>query len=77
MTKENPYLSIVVTGRNDDYGGDFNERLQSSVKWWSYYALSLKSSMEYVFVNYNPIADKKDLSEIINWHRNDFFSVKL
>jgi hypothetical protein len=77
MAKDNPYLSIVVTGRNDDYGGDFNDRLQSSIKWWSSYALSLKFHLEYVFVNYNPIKDKKDLSEVIDWHSNDFFSVRI
>jgi hypothetical protein len=77
MTKIKPYLSIVVTGRNDDYGGDFNERLQSSVRWWSYFAHSFKLHTEYVFVNYNPITDKKDLSEIIEWCSNDFFCVRL
>ena len=27
-----PYLSIVLTGRNDNFGGDFNETIQPALR---------------------------------------------
>lgn len=62
-----PYLSIVVTGRNDDYGGDFNLRLGNFVKWLSVMIEQHEIPTELVLVNYNPLLDKAPLTDTIPW----------
>ena len=63
----NPYLSIVFVVRNDDYGGDFNERLQNSVNWLSHFIEKLELPTELFLVNYNPMSERAPLTESINW----------
>ncbi|HXH19651.1 MAG TPA: hypothetical protein VNJ07_11280 [Chitinophagales bacterium] len=65
-----PYVSFVIAGRNDDYGGDFNERLSNSIIQLAHLAEKFRLPAEYVIVNYNPIAEKKPLSEAICWPQN-------
>lgn len=62
---DNPYLSIVLAGRNDNYGGDFDMRLANSLKW--YYSICEKAKLytEIVLVNYNPIPDSPALQSRI------------
>lgn len=64
-TINKPYISIVIAGRNDNYGGDFDMRLNNSLKW--YYGIFEKAKLytEIVLVNYNPILDSAPLSERI------------
>lgn len=47
-------LSIVVTGRNDNYDGDFNDRLSLAIN------RNLKSlpDAEFIFVEWNPYMDR-------------------
>lgn len=71
-----PELSIVVTGRNDDYGGDFHQRLQNSVRWWSYWLKEYEVPAEYVFVNWNPLPDKPSLFDTIEWYPHKYFEIK-
>ena len=67
---QQPYLSIVVVGRNDDYGGDFNARLHKAATWLALQAEKYKLDAELIVVNYNPIADKPSLYEAIDWHKH-------
>lgn len=67
MTAPAPYVSFVIAGRNDDYGGDFNDRLTNSISQLSYLAEKFSLPAEYVVVNYNPIPDKPPLSQAIRW----------
>lgn len=55
-------LSVVITGRNDDYGGDFNERLSRSVTHNSRLLEQAGIAYEYVLVEWNPIPGKPRLS---------------
>jgi hypothetical protein len=57
-------LSIVLTGRNDDYGGDFNTRLLRTLRFnWA--ALRYRGvSCEIVFVEWNPIEGRPTLVDI-------------
>ena len=71
-----PTLSVVVTGRNDDYGGDFHHRLQTSVRWWSHHVKEFEIPTEYVFVNWNPLPDKPSLFDTIEWYPNKYFEIK-
>jgi hypothetical protein len=74
LIRPKPYISIIVSGRNDNYGGDFYSRLQNQVSTTAYLAQKYKVSIEYVLVNYNPIVDRKPLSEVIKWPMgNDYF----
>lgn len=70
MEKAQPYISFVIAGRNDDYGGDFNDRLSNSVNQLAYLVEKYEVPAEYIVVNYNPIAEKKSLFDAINWRQN-------
>ena len=48
-------ISIVITGRNDNYGGDFSARLQRCVSYNHQELTSHKIDSELIFVNYNPL----------------------
>lgn len=56
-----PNLSIIVTGRNDDYDGNFDERLIMAL---SKNIVSLPDA-EFIFVEWNPIPKKRLTSEKI------------
>jgi hypothetical protein len=47
-------LSIVVVGRNDNYGGDFSLRLKTTMDW----NLSLFPNAELIYIEWNPLEDK-------------------
>ncbi|MDZ4844504.1 MAG: hypothetical protein SH857_03030 [Chitinophagales bacterium] len=70
MQTQQPYVSFVIAGRNDDYGGDFNDRLSNSVNQLSYLLEKYQVPSEYIVVNYNPIAEKKSLFDAINWRQH-------
>lgn len=62
-----PYISFVVGARNDSYGGDFLNRMQTfldSLLWGiDKYGLSA----ELVIVEWNPPADRLPLLEALDW----------
>lgn len=63
----NPYLSIVVVGRNDNYGGDFTQRLQNCIDWNTKYLEQYNIETEFIIVNWNPVSENKSLVEEITW----------
>jgi hypothetical protein len=69
-----PWLSVIVVGRNDDFGGDFNNRMMAAATFNHDNLEAAGISHEYVFVEWNPIPDKPYLAEIIGeklpwWHQ--------
>lgn len=48
-------LSIVVVGRNDNYGGDFSLRLKTTFDW----NLSRFPNAELIYIEWNPIEEKE------------------
>ena len=73
-----PYLSIIITGRNDNYGGDFNDRLKCSVHWLAHWIEHYEISAELLFVNYNPIKESRKIEEQINWPKDKrFFKTRI
>lgn len=50
---EKPKISLVVVGRNDNYGGDFKSRLKTILDW-----NSKLFSGEIIYVEWNPLPDK-------------------
>lgn len=75
MTKPSPYISIIVSGRNDNYGGDFTQRIQNQVSWLGVLSEKYHLPIEYVLVNYNPIGDALTLRDTLNWPTHDYFTV--
>jgi len=59
------YLSVVLTGRNDNFGGDFNQRLFSALSY--NHRLLAEAGVEYelVFVEWRPVAGRLLLSDLI------------
>lgn len=60
-----PALSIVITGRNDNYGGDFNERFFTALRFNYERLVERGVTCEVVFVEWNPVPDKPTLSELL------------
>ncbi|MDO8730628.1 MAG: hypothetical protein Q7J69_05575 [Candidatus Omnitrophota bacterium] len=62
-----PYLSFVVAARNDNYGGDFLQRIQLYVdvlfRWCGKYQLD----SELVVVEWNPPSERPPLREAVRW----------
>jgi hypothetical protein len=64
-TEDRPALSIVVTGRNDDYGRDFTARFIRTLAF-NHHALTERGvTHEVVLVEWNPVAGKPFLTDII------------
>ena len=62
---ETPYLSIVLTGRNDGFGGDFNERLFRTLEF-NHAQLSARGiPHEFVFVEWRPVSGVPWLAEVL------------
>ena len=65
-----PHLSIVLVGRNDNYGGDFRFRLERCVNNLHGLLVERNASAEIIFVNYNPIADNEPIETFIDWPKS-------
>jgi hypothetical protein len=62
----NPTIAVVVVGRNDNYGGDFRSRLNTTLEWNLGYTFS-----EAIYVEWNPIPDKpSDASWLVERFKN-------
>ena len=59
MTSEqSPYLSVVVTSRNDDHGGDPLKRLQAFINCFDAQCCRTGLDAEVIIVEWNPPPDK-------------------
>lgn len=68
MRNDAPHLSVVLSGRNDNYGGNFAERLQACINALNRELLQLDYRVEVLFVNYNPLPEPT-LASFIEWPR--------
>jgi hypothetical protein len=71
--KKSPYLSIVIAARNDNYGGDFNQRIQNFISWNTRLLEKYQLTTEIIIVNWNPIDKTPSLQETLNWAENRNF----
>jgi hypothetical protein len=62
-----PYLTVVAASRNDDHGGDPLTRTQIFLDNLAQQAESLQLPCEILLVDWNPPADRPDLSQAIDW----------
>lgn len=60
-----PYLSVAITGRNDNYGENFLTRINTFVQSLDRQAKLYPGLMELVITEWNPLPDKKSLSEVL------------
>lgn len=60
-----PYLSIVVAGRNDNYGGDFEVRMAKCLQWINAMLHKYPIHAEILVINYNPVEDRKGLIDVV------------
>jgi hypothetical protein len=67
MRESNPYLSIVVTARNDDHGGSLLRRMQTFVNCWIGQAKRHGLRSELIVVEWNPPQDRPPLREALSW----------
>ena len=65
VMSEQPYLSVVVTARNDDHAGDFLGRMTIFIRGLAYQSLRHKLSLELIIVEWNPPPDKPLLHEVL------------
>ncbi len=64
---ETPYLSVVVTARNDNHGGNMLRRMQIFVSGLLEQCRRYKLPAELVLVEWNPPADRPRLAEALDW----------
>jgi hypothetical protein len=62
-----PYLSVVVTARNDDHGGNLLGRMQTFVNALLAQAKRHAVPLELLVVDWNPPPEKPPLSEALRW----------
>ena len=60
-----PYLSIIITGRNDNFGGDFNTRLQRALEFNHAHLAARNIPHEFVLVEWRPVPNKPWLAEVL------------
>ena len=60
-----PQLSILLTGRHDDYGGDFNARFITTLRFNCARLAERDVAVEVVFVEWNPVPDRPLLSALL------------
>jgi hypothetical protein len=63
--KDKVYLSFVVSGRNDDYGGNYMYRLQNFISSIQIMSDHFKLNTQIVIVEWNPILSNKPLKDVI------------
>lgn len=78
MTKEKPYLSIIIAGRNDNYGGDFIFRLQNCITWNTELLEKYRVNTEFIIVNWNPIDENLPIDKSVNFiKKREFVKYKI
>jgi hypothetical protein len=75
--KQAPYLTLVVAARNDNYGGNFNQRLNDCIRWHTWFADKFKLPSEFLLVYYNPVPGEKGLKEFLFFPKSDFVSFRI
>lgn len=62
-----PYISVVVTARNDDHGGNLLHRMQVFVDAWINQTKRHHLDSELIIVEWNPPGERVRLREALRW----------
>jgi len=73
---QNPYISFVVIGRNDNYGEGFLDRFQNFINNLTYLTNKYNLYSELVIVEWNPPKENKKLFEVLKIERNNFLTIR-
>ncbi len=65
VSEATPYLSIVLTGRNDNHGGDFNERFFRALRFNHELLAAAGLDYELVFVEWAPLRGRPYLAALL------------
>jgi hypothetical protein len=71
-----PTISFVMAGRNDDYGGNFLNRMHTSVRTLLYLAEKYQAHFELIVIDYNPPADKPSLEKALGLKSNSNLTLR-
>src|SRR6266545_3303669 len=66
-SETSPYLSVVVTARNDDHGGDLLGRMQIFLDAWLNQCRRHGLDCELILVEWNPPAGRARLAQALRW----------
>ena len=73
-----PYLSIVVTSRNDNHGGDMLSRMQIFLTTLLKQCREYKLAAELIIVEWNPPANALPLDQCLDFsEKNDYCPIKI
>ena len=64
---DQPYLSVVVTARNDDHGGNLLGRMQIFLNAWFQQVKRHHLVSELIVVDWNPPPDRPPLMDALQW----------
>jgi len=67
MPEIGPYISVVVTARNDDHGGGLLRRMQTFVNGWIGQCQKHGLVSELIVVEWNPSEDRPPLMDALQW----------
>lgn len=67
MSVDRPYVSFVVTARNDDHGGNLLHRMQIFVTSLLEQTKKNNLSAELILVEWNPVPDRPRLHQALSW----------
>jgi len=67
MQRVEPYVSLVVTARNDDHGGDLLTRMQAFTDGWIEQCNRFSLNSELVIVDWNQVEQRPPLAEALRW----------
>lgn len=76
LFNKRPYVSFVVCARNDNYGGNFIQRLQMFLDNLCYLCNKYTLKSELIIVEWNPPKENKKLKHEINWLSSEYFKVR-
>ena len=65
---DEPYLTIIFTGRNDDFGGNFNRRFFNAVEFDHAHLRAAGVPHDFILVEWRPIAGKPYLATVLADH---------
>src|SRR5262245_52057419 len=78
MTGSGPYLSVVVTSRNDDHGGNLLGRMQIFVDGLVEQCRRHRLAAELIVVEWNPPSNRPRLAEALQWPvDNDWCPIRI
>lgn len=74
--RSKPYISFVVTGRNDNYGYKFFDRTQNFFDNLFFLCEKYKLNAEIIFVEWNPPKEEKKLYEVLGIKKSHYLRIR-